>query len=111
MIAPPAYPMMLLGNVGEGQKVRERTRHRHGRVDGHIAQHVCEEIERAGLARVRSLGDAAHPFDAIEQRLSFVRSQRFAEQFTEQVDVVAKRFVWVRIHVQRCFASVVPRPR
>ena len=93
--AAPAHAMMLLGDVGQVQEMREAARDRQRRLDRHGAQLAGERFEAVRRRHPRPLGERAHALDALEERLPFLAAQRLAEQFAEQAHVVAQRPVRV----------------
>ena len=87
--------MMLLGDVGEVQEVREAARDRQRRLDRHRPQLGGERLEPVRRRHAGPLGERPHALHALEERLSFLAPQRLAEQFAEQTHVVAQRPVRV----------------
>ena len=65
--------MVLLGDVGQVEEVRERARHRQRGVDRHAAEHVREALEVVAFAGAGALGQRAHVLDRAEQLFAFVR--------------------------------------
>ncbi len=91
----PANAMMLFGDVGEVQEVREAARDRQRRFDRHRPQLAGERLEPVRRRHAGPLGERAHALHALEERLPFLPAQRLAEQFAEQTHVVAQRPVRV----------------
>ena len=91
----PANAMMLLGDVGEVQEVREAARDRQHRFDRHRPQLGGERLEPVRRRHAGPLGERTYALHALEERLSFLAPQRLAEQFAEQTHVVAQRPVRV----------------
>ena len=79
--------MMLLGDVGKVQEMREAARDRQHRFGGHRPQLRGERLEPVfNWCRRRHagpLGERPYAFHALEERLSFLAPQRLAEQFAE----------------------------
>ena len=98
--AAPADAVMLLGDVGEVEEVREAARDRHSatRSASLAARSASVSNVRRRSRRAGSLGERAHALDALEERLALLPPQRFAEQFAEQPHVVAQRLVGVFAH-------------
>ena len=88
MIAPAMHAMVLLGDVGERQKMRERASHRQRRRDRHVAEQPIDVLELA-VERARPLGGLAHLLDPLEDLVAFVMAQHASEHLAEQAHVVS----------------------
>ncbi len=97
VVAAPPFAMVLLGNIGEGQEVRERPRHCQRVGDRHLAQDTGERLD-VEVRRARLFGGLAHLLDPREQRLTLVLPQHPAEQLPQQPYVVSKRLVRIGGH-------------
>ena len=91
----PAHAVVLFGDVGQVQEMREAARDWQRRLDRHGAQLAGERFEAVRRRYARPLGERAHALDALEERLPFLPAQRLAQQFAEQAHVVAQRAVRV----------------
>ena len=90
--------MVLLGDVGEIQEMRERTRQRDRGVNRQRAEQLREIGERT-IAGVCGLGQVANVLDDVEQLLPAAFAQRVAEQCAQQADVLPQRLVRIRCWV------------
>ena len=97
--AAPADAVVLLGDVGQVEEMREGARQRDRGIDRQAGQHRRQLAEVAVGARARALGQRAHVLDALEDRLARVRPQRLAEQLAEQPDILPQRLVRI-VHVR-----------
>jgi hypothetical protein len=98
-LAPPPHPVVLFGDVREIEEVREASRHRQRRLDRHCPQLGGERFEVIVPASgTRELGECTHPFHSLEMRDAFVTAQGFAQQLSEEPDIVPKRFVRIFAH-------------
>ena len=95
--------MVLLGDVGEVQEVREGARQRDRRVHRQAGQHRRQLAEVAVGAGARTLRQGPDLLDALEHRLTSVRPQRLAEQLAEQPDVLSQRLVRIAVRVSTVF--------
>jgi hypothetical protein len=68
--AAAADPMVLLGDVREGQEVREGTRNRDGVPDGKTLQHAGQRIELALTPGAPALRQRPDPLDGLEERVT-----------------------------------------
>ena len=93
--AAPAHAVVLLGDVGQVQEMREAARDGQRRLDRHGAQLAGERLEAIRRGYPRPLGERAHALDALEERLAFLPAQRLAQQFAEQAHVVSQGAVRV----------------
>jgi hypothetical protein len=89
--------MVLLGNIGEIQKVCEGARNRQGFFNRHRAQFERELVEGIYPLRrlARGLGDGAHTLNALEQHVPFLTAERLAQERPKQPHVVTQRLVGV----------------
>jgi hypothetical protein len=87
--------MVLFGDVRQVEEVRERPRDRQGGVDRHLRQLRRQRLELTRHTGARVLRPRAHALDGVEERAALVRTQRLAQQLTEQTDVVAEGLVWI----------------
>jgi hypothetical protein len=88
---------MLLGDVGERQKVRERAGDSQPRRDRHLAKQTVERLEIA-VCRACALGCFAHTLDAREHLVALVMAQHATQQLAEQSHVVAQRLMRIAFH-------------
>ena len=93
--AAAADPVVLLGDVGEVQELREGARHRQDLVHRHPAELGRQRVEGAGVARAAGLGEGADALHQGEALLPFPRADRLPEQLAEQPDVVAQGLVGI----------------
>ena len=94
----PADAVMLLGDVGQVEEVRERARDGQRVVERHVRELVGQDHEVGVMAGAPALGQRAHPFDRVEEPFPGLRSQRLAQQLSEQPHIVAERFVRIGGH-------------
>ena len=87
--------MVLFGDVGEVQEVRERACQRDGGLNRQRTKPLCE-IRQRPIARVRGLRQGAHVLDDVEQVLAAAFTQRIAQQRAKQTHILPQRFVRVR---------------
>jgi hypothetical protein len=97
VVPAPADPVMLLGDVGQRQKVGERPRDRHGRRNRQIAQPVGELFEGERIAGVRALREGPDLLHSLEQLVAFAGAQRVAEQLAQQPHIVAQWLMRVAV--------------
>src|SRR6516164_8574004 len=99
MGAPAADAVVLLGDVGQLKKMRERTRDRNRGLERHrreLLGQLGKGARRSDrIAAPRGLGGHAYALDAIEEVLAFLADQCLAKQAAEQPDVVAQRLLRV----------------
>jgi hypothetical protein len=95
VIAASPYAVVLLRDVRERQKVRERTRHGQRRVDWHLPQKLRESIEVfIPIAPVaRTLRERADALDALVQVFTAVLAQHVAQKVAQKMDIVPKRLM------------------
>ena len=82
--------MVLLGDVGEVEEVREAPRDRERRLDGHRTELGGQRLESVRRRHARALGKRAHAFHPLEEWLALLPAQRFPKELAEQPDVVAQ---------------------
>ena len=99
MIAPAMHAMVLLGDVGQRQEMRERAGHGQRRGHRHVAQQPIDVLELA-VERARPLGRLAHLLDLLEDLVAFVMPQHAAEHLAEQAHVVSQRLVRIDTHLR-----------
>ena len=80
--------MVLLGDVGERQEMRERPRHRQRRLDRQVAQHAGQRLDVAVPSGPAELRQRPHPLDRLVERLPLALPQRLAKQLAEQPHIV-----------------------
>src|SRR5687768_5849259 len=66
ILAAPAHAMMLLGDIGKREKVRERASDRDGALDGHRGEQVCEVVDVSLGGFTRSLREHADALDGVQ---------------------------------------------
>ena len=93
--------MMLLGDVGQIQELRERARDRKRRVDRHAAERAGQALEILAFAGAGALGERAHAFHGQEQFFALARLERVAQEFAEQAHVIAEWLVNIGSHGRR----------
>jgi hypothetical protein len=99
MIASAADPVVLLGDIGQVEKMSERAGDCARRADWHLAKKLGDVVEIGIVARPPGpLGGLAHAFHALEQRLALVAAERQAEQLAEEPHVVPQRLVRIGRH-------------
>ena len=81
VVAPPVDAMVLLGDVGERQEVRERASDGQRRRYGHLSA-ATDRYASSSRRRARFLGGFAHPLDVLEQFITPVMPQHTAEDFS-----------------------------
>ena len=106
VIAAAADAMVLLGNVGEAEKMRERTSDTKGQRLRQGAQEIGQLVERPIVAGMRAFGQGPHALDAIEEPGVIVRLQYLPEQIAELTDVVSQPLV----RIGHVFRKPVLRP-
>ena len=89
---PSADPVMLLGDIGEVEELRERARDGKRFLDGHLLEQPRQRGEVGVAAASRFLRQRAHALHAIEGRLAFLSPKRFAQQLPKQAHVVSQGF-------------------
>ena len=97
MIAAAMHAMVLLGDVGQRQEMRERAGDRQRRRDRHVAQQPIDMLELA-VERARPLGCLAHLLDLVENLIPFVMPQHASQHFAEQAHVVSQWLVGISMH-------------
>ncbi len=99
-IRPPATdPVMLLGDIGEIEELRERARDGKGFLDGHLLEQPRQRGEVGVAAASRFLRQRADALDPIERRLAFLSPKRFPQQLPKQAHVVSQGFGQLVAHV------------
>ena len=93
ILAPTPGPVMLFGDVGEMQEVRERTRHRKRLVDRHPAELIGKNPEIVLIPGSAALCEGTNALDPLEQRPPGMRLKRLTEQLPQQPHVVTQRLV------------------
>jgi hypothetical protein len=99
IVAASPNAVVLLGDVRQGQEVRERARYRQRVVERQILEHLVEGLEVVRVALARPLGQGSHSLDHLEEMVALLCPKRFAEEVAQQVDVVAEWLVRIRAHV------------
>jgi hypothetical protein len=97
MVAAAMHPMVLLGDVGQREEMRERAGDRQRRRDRHVAQQPVDVLELA-VERARPLGGLPHLLDLFENLVPFVMAQHTSEHLPEQAHVVSQRLVRIETH-------------
>ena len=98
IIAASPNAVMLLGDIRQGQKVRERARYRQRVVDRQILEHFLKSLEVIRVAVASPLGKRSYSLDHLEEILALLRPKRFAEEVAQKADVVAEWLVRIRAH-------------
>jgi hypothetical protein len=96
--AAPAA-VVLLGDVGEIEEMREGAGHRQDQRDGHRGELAGQLLELRLIAAARAFRERAHAFDDLQQLASFECGERVAEQIAKQMDVLPKSFVRIVAHL------------
>ena len=104
--AAPADTMVLFGDVGQMEELRERPGDRQRFIERHPSEHVGQFAERALVAGTAALGQRAGTLDDIEHILAGKPLHCLAEQLTEQAHIVAQRLVRIGVHF-----STIPQGR
>jgi hypothetical protein len=105
VIAAAMNPVVLLGDVCERQKVRERARNGQPGRNRHVAQQPIDVLELA-VGRARPLGCLAHLLDPVEDVVPFVVPQHTSKHLPEQAHVVSQRLVWIGSHAAILSGSI-----
>ncbi len=71
--------MVLLGDIGQRQEVRERPCNRDRVGHGELPEIAFERAEVFRLAASRTLGSSAHPLHRLEQPVALTFAQRVAK--------------------------------
>jgi hypothetical protein len=87
-----AQAMMRLGDVGEHQEQRERTRHRQGLADRQLGEDVAERFGRLLVAGAGALGQSSNLLDALVQAVPGLFAEHLAEQGAQSSNVISQRF-------------------
>jgi hypothetical protein len=95
VVAATANAMVLFGNVGEHQEVGERPRHWDGGIERHHAEVMRQRAERVIVTAASILRERADAFHGFEEGLAFVATERIAEQFAQEANVIAQWFMRV----------------
>jgi hypothetical protein len=90
--------MVLLRDVGQVQEVREGAGERDRRINREPPELGGQGLKVAIGACPRGLGDCAHALDRLEQPRSLVFAQRFAQEFSQEADILSQRFVRIGLH-------------
>ena len=90
VLAAPADAVVLLGDVGQVQEVRERAGDRQRLVQRHPAEEVREGAERGGITRPPLLRQGAHALHALEDAIARLLADRVAQQAAQVADVPAE---------------------
>jgi hypothetical protein len=99
MISSAADPVVLLGDIGEVEKMGERPGDRSRRGDRHLAKKLGDVVEIGIVARpAGALGRLAHAFHALEQRLALMVAERQPEQLAQEPHVIPQRLVGIGRH-------------
>ena len=99
MVAAAMHAVVLLGDVGQRQEMRERAGDGQRRCDRHVAQQPVDVLELA-VERARPLGGLAHLLDLLEDLVPFVMPQHAPEHLPEQAHVVSQRLVRIDNHAE-----------
>jgi hypothetical protein len=91
--------VMLLGDVGEMEELRERTSDWQCLIERHPGQYISEFGECALVTGATALGQRANTFDDVEHVLTRKPLHRVAKQLTEQAHIVAQRLVRIGVHL------------
>ncbi len=111
IVATPADAVMLFGNVGEIEEVRERPGDRQCGVQRQVGQIIGEVSEGVLIAVTSGLCHCADVLDDLIDRFTFERAKGLAEQLAQQPDVIAKRFMRIVHSPTRTIAPSVPSDR
>ncbi len=93
VVAPAAHAVVLLGDVGEAEKVRKRARDRQGLRGGKGGQQLGEPVKVLRVAGAATFSKRPHALDQFEELGPGLRAQRLPEQVAQQVNVIAKGLV------------------
>ena len=88
--AQDADPLLLLGEVDEGEVGRERLHHPARLGEGQQFDPREQTLARRGVAAPMRLGQAAHLFDEIEEGPALLLDERRSEEVPELVDLLAE---------------------
>ena len=95
MIAAATHAVVLLGDIGEVQKVCEGTGDRQRRFNWHLPEESAEPIEVV-VSVPRTLRQRTNVLDALIETVAAVLLERPSEQLAEQPDVFAQRLMGIR---------------
>ena len=98
IVAASPNAVMLLGDIRQCEKVRERARYRQRVVDRQILEYFLESLEVIRVVVARTLGKRSYSLDHLEERLALLRPKRLAEEVAQEADVVAEWLVRIRAH-------------
>jgi len=82
--------VVLLGDVGQVEELVERTGHRQQFVLIEAVQRLGQQLRALLGPAPRRLGTLADAFDLVEEQIAVLRTDGVAEQFSQQVYVVAQ---------------------
>jgi hypothetical protein len=85
---PPTDAMVLLGDVGEVQKMGERASDRQGGCDRQPRELARQDIELLVVTRMSAFRERPDTFNGVEQVGAAVGAQRLAEKFTEKPNII-----------------------
>jgi hypothetical protein len=91
--------MVLLGHVRQVQEVRERASQRDRCVDRQFAELGCQRLEVAVGPGPGGLGHSTDSLDRLEKPRPFMLAQRFAQEFSEEPNILSQRFVRIGLHL------------
>ena len=89
---------MLLGDIGQVQEVREGAGQRDRRINRQLAELGGEGLKVAIGPCPGGLGNGPHALDRLEKPRALVFAQRFTQEFSQESDILAQRFVRVGLH-------------
>ncbi len=87
--------MLLLGDVGEIQKLIERASYVADRVGRNRLEQRAQFVPLGAAAGARRFRQRADAFDAIHESAAAIRRDDAAEDFAQQPNVVAQCFIEV----------------
>ena len=82
--------VILLGDVGQVEKLVERPGHRQQLVLVQAVQRLCQLLRALGRSSPGGLGPLANALDLVEELIAVLGTDGIAEQLAEQMHVVAQ---------------------
>jgi hypothetical protein len=100
---PPADAVMLLGDVGEVEKVREGARQQQHRLDRHRRERSGEPLEGGGVAGACRFGQCPHLLDGPIELVALAGAEGATKQESEQAHIFTERLIVIVVH----FSTIV----
>ena len=90
--------MVLLRDVRQVQEVREGAGQRDRRINWQLAELGSQGLKVAIGSRPGRLGHGSHALDGLEKARALVFAQRVTQEFSQEPDILAQRFVRIGLH-------------